>query len=58
MPQPLILAPPEKLRRLAELRARLREQEAETTQTRRAALGDARRAGAGDRPGDGADARA
>jgi predicted phage terminase large subunit-like protein len=29
MPAPLILAPPEKVRRLAELRARLREQEAE-----------------------------
>ena len=27
MPQPLVLAPPEKVRRLAELRARLREQE-------------------------------
>src|ERR1035438_9645507 len=29
MPAPLILAPPEKVRRLAELRARLREQEVE-----------------------------
>jgi len=29
MPQPLVLAPPEKVRRLAALRARLREQEAE-----------------------------
>ena len=29
MPQPLVLAPPEKIARLAELRARLREQEAE-----------------------------
>ena len=30
MPAPRVLAPPEKLRRLAELRARLRQQEAET----------------------------
>lgn len=29
MPAPLVLAPPEKLRRLAELKARLREQEAD-----------------------------
>ena len=36
MPRPLVLAPPEKIRRLAELRARLREQEAEQ---RRAAGG-------------------
>ena len=36
MPRPLVLAPPEKVRRLAELRARLREQEAEQ---RRAAGG-------------------